>query len=128
MGPTMNDASNILLYVADAAASARFYGEVLERAPVEQSVSFALFPLAPNFALGLLRRDSVQPAPHLRVGGGEIGFKVADAAAVDSIHENWAAKGIAIALKPTDLAFGRSFVALDPDGHRLRVYALSAAM
>ena len=33
-----------------------------------------------------------------------------------------------IAFPPTDLDFGRSFVALDPDGHRLRVYAVAEEM
>ena len=28
---------------------------------------------------------------------------------------------------PTDMEFGRTFVALDPDGHRLRVFAPAAA-
>jgi catechol 2,3-dioxygenase-like lactoylglutathione lyase family enzyme len=121
----MTDASNILLYVNDAPASARFYGALLERAPVEQSATFALLPLAPGMMLGLWQRDGVTPRPHLRAGGNEIGFKVADPAAVDAAYENWATKGVAIALPPTDLDFGRSFVALDPDGHRLRVYALN---
>lgn len=49
----MTDASTLLLYVTDPAASARFYGEVLERPPLEQSPGFALFPLAAGMALGL---------------------------------------------------------------------------
>ncbi|GAB4071255.1 VOC family protein [Ancylobacter sonchi] len=119
----MIDASNLFLYVNDPRASARFYGDVLERAPLETSAGHALFALAPGLRLGLWRRDGVKPTPHLRSGGNEIGFKVADAAAVDATYEQWAKKGVAIALPPTDLDFGRSFVALDPDGHRLRVYA-----
>jgi len=35
---------------------------------------------------------------------------------------------VPIALPPTDLDIGRSFVALDPDGHRLRVYASDKEM
>lgn len=124
----MADASNILLYVNDPRASARFYGALLEREPVEQSATFALLPLAPGMMLGLWRRDGVKPTPHLRAGGNEIGFKVAGPAAVDATYEDWATKGVPIALPPTDLDFGRSFVALDPDGHRLRVYALNEAV
>lgn len=37
-------------------------------------------------------------------------------------------EGATIALPPTELDFGRSFVAVDPDGHRLRVYALTEEM
>jgi predicted enzyme related to lactoylglutathione lyase len=29
-----------------------------------------------------------------------------------------------VAQKPTDMDFGRTFVVLDPDGHRIRVYKL----
>ncbi|MGA0562058.1 VOC family protein [Ancylobacter sp. VNQ12] len=123
----MQHASKILLYVNDTRASARFYGEVLEREPIEAGPNYATFPLAPGVQLGLWRREGVKPTPHLRAGGNEIGFAVEDGAAVDAAYERWAAKGVPIALPPTDLDFGRSFVALDPDGHRLRVYALGAA-
>ncbi|MEH3159577.1 MAG: hypothetical protein PGN08_12035 [Sphingomonas taxi] len=61
-------------------------------------------------------------------GGSDLGFKLASAAAIDQTHAEWAAKGATIALPPTDLDFGRSFVALDPDGHRLRVYAVAEEM
>lgn len=43
-------------------------------------------------------------------------------AKVEGTHAVWQAKGATIALAPRDLDFGRSFVALDPDGHRLRVF------
>jgi len=33
------------------------------------------------------------------------------------------AKGLAIVQPPENLDFGRTFVALDPDGHRLRILA-----
>jgi len=31
-----------------------------------------------------------------------------------------------VAQKPVDMDFGHTFVALDPDGHRLRVFAAAA--
>jgi predicted enzyme related to lactoylglutathione lyase len=31
--------------------------------------------------------------------------------------------GVAIAQKPVEMDFGYTFTALDPDGHRLRVFA-----
>lgn len=119
----MTDANIILLYVTNPEASARFYAEVLGREPVEASPTFVLFILPSGLALGLWGRDGVEPAPKTSGGGSEIGFKVTGAAAVDAAHAEWRAKGAAIAMAPTDLDFGRSFVALDPDGHRLRVYA-----
>ena len=119
----MTDADILLLYVTSPEASARFYARLLEREPTEASRTFVLLPLASGLALGLWARDGVEPAPAASGGGGEIGFKVKGAGAVDATHADWRAKGASIALPPTDLDFGRSFVALDPDGHRLRVYA-----
>ena len=123
----MPSASNILLYVADPKVSAAFYERVLGRSSVEASPTFALVPLGADLMLGLWKRDGVEPAPEGLPGGAEIGFKLADAEAVDAAFAAWRDKGAAIALPPTDLDFGRSFVALDPDGHRLRFYALGEA-
>ncbi|OXE37675.1 MAG: drug:proton antiporter [Phenylobacterium zucineum] len=121
----MSNANTIFLYVADASASADFYAKLLGIAPVEASPTFALFILPSGLALGLWGKDGVQPAPIAGGGGSEIGFKVDSAAKIDRTHADWLAKGAKIAFPPTDLDFGRSFVALDPDGHRLRVYSVA---
>lgn len=117
--------NTLLLYVHDAAASARFYTTLLGQQPIEASPTFAIFILPSGLALGLWNKEGVQPAPTTAGGGSELGFKVKDGAAVDAAHADWQAKGATIALPPTELDFGRSFVALDPDGHRLRVYAMA---
>lgn len=124
----MTDTNTLLLYVVDPATSARFYAELLGVQPVEQSPTFALFILPSGLALGLWSKDGVEPAPAASGGGSELGVKLASAAAIDQTHAEWSAKGVTIALPPTDLDFGRSFVALDPDGHRLRVYAVAEEM
>lgn len=124
----MTDTNTLLLYVADPAASARFYADMLGIQPVEQSPTFALFILPSGLALGLWSRDGVEPVPTATGGGSELGFKMANPAAIDQTHAEWSAKGATIALPPTDLDFGRSFLALDPDGHRLRVYAVAEEM
>ncbi|MDQ1159037.1 catechol 2,3-dioxygenase-like lactoylglutathione lyase family enzyme [Sphingomonas sp. SORGH_AS 950] len=124
----MTDTNTLLLYVADPAASVRFYTDMLGIQPVEQSPTFALFVLPSGLALGLWIRDGVEPVPTATGGGSELGFKVANPAAIDQTYTEWSAKGATIALPPTDLDFGRSFVALDPDGHRLRVYAAAEEM
>jgi len=124
----MTDTNTLLLYVADAVASARFYADLLGIPPVEESPTFALFVLPSGLALGLWGKGGVEPAPAGTGGGSELGFKMASGAAIDQTHAEWSAKGATIALPPTDLDFGRSFVALDPDGHRLRVYAVAEEM
>jgi predicted enzyme related to lactoylglutathione lyase len=42
-------------------------------------------------------------------------------AEVDRMHDDWAARGVSVEQAPLQAAFGRTFVALDPDGHRIRV-------
>ena len=117
--------NSILLYVTDAAASARYYERILGRKPVEASATFAIFILKSGLGLGLWGRDGVVPAPTVAGGGSEIGFKVETAAEVDQWHAEWSANGATILMPPTELDFGRSFLATDPDGHRLRVYTVT---
>lgn len=117
----MPDFSFVILYVDDPPASAAFYERVLGRPPVEASPTFAMLPLREGVMLGLWSRHTVEPRAAAAGGGTEVAFTAAQARDVDATHEAWRAKGIAIAQAPVDLDFGRTFVALDPDGHRLRV-------
>ena len=111
-----------ILYVRDTAASAAFYTALLERPPLEASPGFAMFALAEGAMLGLWAAGDVQP-PATAAGGAELAFSVADAAAVAAHHAAWVKLGVRIVQPPTDMDFGRTFLALDPDGHRLRVFA-----
>jgi hypothetical protein len=120
----MFEPSYILLYVDQPAASAVFYSELLDRQPVESSPTFALFVLSSGVKLGLWSCHTVEPAAGAQPGATELGFPVADAASVDALHAAWRARGLTIVQAPCSLDFGRTFVALDPDGHRLRVFAL----
>lgn len=115
--------SLVILYVDSPPASAAFYARLLGREPIEASPTFAMFNLAFGAALGLWSRHTVEP-PATAVGGGEVAFTAMD---VDAVHAKWMAQGLAIVQEPADLDFGRTFVALDPDGHRLRVFAPAAA-
>jgi catechol 2,3-dioxygenase-like lactoylglutathione lyase family enzyme len=115
------DPSFILLYVESATASAAFYGDLLGRPPVESSPGFAMFALASGVKFGLWTRRTVEPAA-TGAGGGEIAFAVADADTLQALHTDWVRRGLPIVQPPTDMDFGRTFVALDPDGHRLRVF------
>lgn len=113
----MPNPSLTILYVEDLAASAAFYTDLLGRPPAESSPGFALFRFPSGAPLGLWARSAVMPSPTGKAGGGELTFMVDD---VDAVHADWAARGIMIEQPLIDREFGRSFVALDPDGHRLR--------
>jgi len=115
---------NTLLYVTDPAASAPLYTAMLGRAPVHSEPGFELFALGPDTQLSLWRADAVVPAPD--GARGELGLQVTDAATVDTLYADWTAQGIEMLMPPTDLGFGRSFVAADSEGHRVRVYARPA--
>lgn len=112
----------VLLYVDSPTASAAFYADLLGRPPVEASPTFAMFKAGDGLMLGLWSRHTVEPAA-TAPGGGEIAFTVADEAAVRDLHADWSARGLTILQQPTAMDFGHTFVAQDPDGHRLRVFA-----
>src|SRR5947209_8754897 len=111
--------SLVILYVDSPPASARFYAALLGQEPVESSPTFAMFALPGGTGLGLWSRHTVEPAALAAGGGAELAFTADE---VDAVHTDWTARGLAIAQPPTDMDFGRTFVALDPDGHRLRVF------
>ncbi|MFZ6749987.1 drug:proton antiporter [Undibacterium sp. Ren11W] len=123
----MRDPNYILWYVNSPEVSAAFYAGLLEHDPVEASPGFALFVLQSGVKLGLWARDDVAPAVSAQPGCGELAFAVADHAAVEHMHTDWQSRGLRIAQAPCALNFGYTFVALDPDGHRLRVFAPTPA-
>ena len=104
-------------------ASETFYSALLGRPPVESSPNFVLFVADSGLRLGMWARREVEPRPSAPAGGGEIVIPVEEKRAVDSTYASWVERGLNIVQPPTDLDFGRTFVALDPDGHRLRVFA-----
>lgn len=122
----MLKANFMILYVADPAASARFYAGLTGRKPVEASATFAMFALESGLMLGLWRADTVEPPAEARGGGGEIGLTVADADAVAATFADFTARGLPILQPLTTMDFGPTFVTHDPDGHRLRVFAAGA--
>jgi catechol 2,3-dioxygenase-like lactoylglutathione lyase family enzyme len=122
----MQDFNFVILYVQNATASADFYARLLGRPPVEASPGFAMFATPSGVKLGLWTRNTVEPKVATVNGGCELAFPVPDNAAVDQTHADWRERGLKVAQPPTDMEFGRTFVALDPDGHRLRVFAPAA--
>ena len=118
----MTDLSFILLYVRDVAASEAFWVDILGRKAVESSPTFAMLPAAANVMLGLWKRDGVEPAA-TAPGGSEVALTLDGDAAVEARCAEWRARGVRIAQAPTRMDFGFTFLALDPDGHRIRVFA-----
>jgi hypothetical protein len=112
----------VLAYVASAPRSAALYTLLLDADPVESSPNWAMFALPNGITLGLWSREEVEPRATLP-GGMELGFPVADADAVTRTRYRWASLGMKVIQEPTQMDFGFTFTAADPDGHRLRVFA-----
>ncbi len=122
----MSNVTFVIVYVDDVARSEAFYASILGRPAVDSSPTFAMLPAAAGLTLGLWKRDGVRP-PANAAGGGEIAFTAGSKAEVEALCAAWRDKGAAIALEPTRMDFGATFVALDPDGQRLRVFAPAPA-
>lgn len=112
----------VLLFVENPQKSSLFYQNLLELKPVEESPTFAMFALKNGVMLGLWSCYTAEPRVESRAGALEICFAADD---VDALYETWGKKHVTVAQKPTDMDFGRTFVVLDPDGHRIRIYKLT---
>lgn len=111
----------VLLAVENPQKSSRFYQEILGIKPIEESPTFVMFALKNGVMLGLWSKYTAEPRFDVPAGALEICFASEN---VDALYEQWGKKQVTIAQKPTDMDFGRTFVVLDPDGHRIRVYKL----
>jgi predicted enzyme related to lactoylglutathione lyase len=126
----MANFSFVLLYVDNPPASVKFYNELFDLADIDctdaSSPTFGMVPLTAGVKLGLWKRDGVAPVATAPTGGSEIAYTAADKAEVTELHAAWKRRGLTIAQAPTEMDFGFTFTALDPDGNRIRVFAPAA--
>src|SRR5262245_54774298 len=118
----MLDPNFLILYVADPVLSAKFYTKLLGKEPVEVSPTFALFALDTEVRFGLWSKYTAAPLPRFKGSSGELAFCVANDNEVDGMYREWMTHPLPILQRPTRMDFGYTFVAADPDGHRLRVF------
>jgi catechol 2,3-dioxygenase-like lactoylglutathione lyase family enzyme len=112
----------VLLYVDEPQKSADFYARLLDREPLDSAPNFVMFELAPGLRLGLWARRDVDPAPCGAADTGELAMAVATNQEVEALCADRKRKGATILQEPTTKDFGLTFLAADPDGHRLRVF------
>ncbi|WP_019217155.1 VOC family protein [Legionella tunisiensis] len=118
----MLDPNFIILYVNKPSISAAFYTKLLNKQPVESSTNFFMFVLNSGVKLGLWSKDDVKPAVTAASGSSELAIAVNDDERVRTLYDEWKSEGLSLIQPPTQMDFGLNFVALDPDGHRLRVF------
>ncbi|MEU4160593.1 VOC family protein [Actinoplanes sp. NPDC026670] len=111
-----------IVYVNDAPAAARFYGDLFGMSPSFETPGYITFDLGPGAELGLWSgqfEDLSAGVPRtsevcLAVEGGR-------PEEITAIFKQWQSKGVTILREPHDAGFGLTFVAADPDGNRIRV-------
>lgn len=113
----------LIFYVSDMDKSLGFYKQLLKKDPLQASPSFTMFGMDSGLTLALWDVKEVEPPLSDLGTGGEIGLNVGSNEALDAVYDEWVRDGLTIAQEPVGMGFGRTFTALDPDGHRLRVYA-----
>jgi predicted enzyme related to lactoylglutathione lyase len=115
-----------ILFVENPFKSADFYQSLFGVAPVEKSPTFALFVLNTGMKLGLWSRHTAEPRVTCLGGGCEICFRYDAVEDVDKTYADCSGRGLVVMQTPVQMDFGYTFVVTDPDGHRLRVYAMNA--
>ncbi|MDN3509398.1 MAG: VOC family protein [Candidatus Neptunochlamydia sp.] len=95
--------------------------EIFGLKSVEESPTFVMFALKNGVMLGLWSKYTTEPRVGAPAGALEICFPTES---MDALYEQLGKKNMTVAQEPTDMDFGRTFVILDPDGHRIRVYKL----
>jgi predicted enzyme related to lactoylglutathione lyase len=110
-----------IVYVSDAPASARFYGDLFGLSPSFESPAFIAFDLASGVQLALWSRAEVDLA-EAGTRTSEVCLNLEGAPeSVDALFAEWKGKGVKVVAEPVDAVFGRTFVIADPDDNLIRV-------
>ena len=113
----------ILLYVAAPQVSEQFYAGLLGLQAVESAETFVMFVLPSGLKLGLWQHADVQPRPAAPAGAAELCISRPAESEIHTLYAEWKARGIRLVQEPLRFDFGLNFLAIDPDGHRIRVFA-----
>lgn len=113
---------SFVLYVKNIEISKNFYTNIFECDGEILSPTFISFPLGGGVSIELKQLAQVSPKAHITGGGTELSLMVDNLKVLHHLYEQWERKGVKFAQVPVELVFGVTFVAIDPDGHRIRVF------
>lgn len=111
----------LLFYVKNPLESATFYERLFDIKPVVAVGTYVAFTFPNGFTFSLW---SNQAKNFISEGVGnrsELSFMMENEERVLELYSEWLKLGISIEQAPHEAVFGLTFVALDPDGHRIRV-------
>lgn len=117
----MTTPNMFIVYVSDAAESARFYADLFDMAPVFETPRFIAFDLGGGVQLAVwsgVQEQLSRTVPRtsevcLALPGGP--------EAIEAHFRKWVEKGVEVIAEPHDEVFGRTFLVADPDGNLIRV-------
>lgn len=110
-----------LLYVESPAKSVVFYERLFERAPTTNFPTYADFTFENGLVIGLWSSGADSFVSGGQGHRSELAFMSGDDEKVREIFKKWKSMAVEIEQEPVETVFGLTFVALDPDGHRIRV-------
>ncbi|MDE1233341.1 MULTISPECIES: VOC family protein [Vibrio] len=113
---------SFVLYVSDVQHSMDFYAKAFGCEPQLLSPTFATLDFADNVKITLKQINALTPASNVKGGGTELSMPISEKEIFDKLFSDWKEKGIEFAQEVEASVFGFNFVAVDPDGHRIRVF------
>lgn len=113
---------SFVLYVENIEISKNFYTNTFECDGEVLSPTFISFSLGDGVSIELKQLAQVSPKAHITGGGTELSLMVDNSKVLHHLYEQWENKGVKFIQTPVELIFGITFVAIDPDGHRIRVF------
>ena len=111
----------LLCYVNDPIKSAEFYEKIFQQKPVAAFPTYVAFSFPNGLTFSLW---STTAKDFVSSGSGhrsELAFMVPTEEEVRHLRVTWEELGVKIEQDLFEAVFGLNFVALDPDGHRIRV-------
>lgn len=114
---------SIVLYVEDVQRSMAFYAKAFNCEPQLLSPTFAALHFANNVKITLKQIDALTPVSTVKGGGTELSIPVTDREMLDSLFDKWSQQGVEFAQEREESVYGINFVAVDPDGHRIRIFS-----
>ncbi|WKD50529.1 VOC family protein [Microbulbifer spongiae] len=111
----------LTLYVGNLEISTTFYEKLLDRAPVTTFPHYVSFEFDNGLYLSLWSKKAKNFVSDGTGHRFELSFLVEGDDSVMSIYEKWQAHSVNIEQPLHEAVFGLTFVATDPDGHRIRV-------
>ncbi|MBU2896674.1 VOC family protein [Vibrio hepatarius] len=118
---------SVVLYVKDIEVSQRFYTQVLGCESTILSPTFVAINFANNITVTLKQNTDLTPVSSITGGGSELSVVVSDSIKLQQLYQSWKGQLVEFAQHPIQLSFGVNFVAIDPDGHRIRVFSPKVA-